>query len=117
MKWLNLVLRVILETGIVLGFGYWGFRQGNTTTWKFIFSILAPLIGFGFWGLIDFHQFGKWAEPLRCTQELLISALAALLLYTSGAHVYSYVLMILSIVYHLLVYISGERLLKKKTEN
>jgi hypothetical protein len=37
----------------------------------------APLVGFGFWGAVDFHQAGRFAEPLRLIQELAISALAA----------------------------------------
>ena len=27
---LNLALRAVMETGIVLAFGYWGFRTGDT---------------------------------------------------------------------------------------
>lgn len=104
-----------MEIGVVVGFGYWGFHQSDTMKWKIILCIVVPLIGFGFWGLVDFHQFGKWAEPLRCTQELLISALAAFLFYQAGAPIYGYALITLSVVYHLLIYLNGERLLKKAT--
>jgi hypothetical protein len=104
-----------METGIIIAFGFWGLNEGSTTMTKIAFCILTPVIGFGFWGLVDFHQMGKWAEPLRCTQEILISALAAFLLYQAGAFLYSYILILLSILYHLLIYVNGERLLKKKT--
>jgi hypothetical protein len=111
--WVNLTMRWILEAGIVFGFAFWGYHTGEKKSTKLLLSIIAPLVGFGFWGLIDFHQFGRFAEWLRLTQELLISALASAALYVVGAHILGYTLMLLSIIYHIAVYLLGERLLKR----
>lgn len=101
-----------MEMGIVLALAYWGYQIGNSTGMKILFGIIVPLIGFGFWGAIDFHQAGSIAESLRLMEELIISGLAALALYVAGQHALGWTLGLLSIVYHALVYISGERLLK-----
>ena len=75
---INLILRVTMETGIVVALGFWGYRAGSGPAAKIALMIAVPLIGFGFWGTVDFHQAGRLAEPLRLTQELVISGLAAL---------------------------------------
>jgi hypothetical protein len=112
LTWFNLSLRAIMEMGIVLGLGYWGFHMGESISWKLIFAVAAPLIGFGFWGAVDFHQIGRLAEVVRLLQELVISGLAALALYVAGQRAMGWVLATLSIVYHAMVYLSGGRLLK-----
>ena len=98
LKWFTLGLRVIMELGIVLAFGYFGYRTGTSTAQKILFCLMCPLIGFGFWGLVDFHQMGNLAEPLRLIQELLISGLAAFGLYLTGMHRAGLVLGALSII-------------------
>lgn len=110
---INLILRVTMETGIVVAFGFWGYHVGNGTGAKIALMIVAPLIGFGFWGAVDFHQAGRWAEPLRLTQELVVSGLAAVAWYASGQHALGIALAGLSLLYHALVYASGARLLKQ----
>jgi hypothetical protein len=80
LKWFNLALRALMEMGIVLALAYWGYQIGNKTATKILFGIVAPLIGFGIWGAIDFHQAGNMAEPLRLIEEMIISGLAALAL-------------------------------------
>ena len=112
LKWINLGLRVTMELGIVLAFGYVGYYIGRNTIQKILLCIFIPAIGFGFWGLVNFHQFGKYAETLRLGQELLVSGLAAFALYLTGMHRCGLALGILSIIYHALVYLNSERLLK-----
>ncbi len=106
-------LRVLMEAGIVFGLAYWGAHTGDSTAGRIALGILAPVIGFGLWGAVDFHQAGRFAEPLRLVQELVISGLAALALYAAGLHVVGVALAALSIVYHALVYLSGGALLKR----
>lgn len=110
---LNLVLRVLMETGIVVALAWWGLEAGDSTAAKLLLGICAPAVGFGFWGAVDFHQTGRAGEPLRLTQELTVSALAALAWYSAGQQVLGLALAGLSVVYHALVYLSGERLLKE----
>lgn len=61
---------------------------------------------------MDFHQAGRFAEPLRLAEELIISGLAAAALYAAGQHILGGALGGLSLGYHALVYLQGERLLK-----
>jgi len=112
MQWLVLALRAVMETGIVLGLAYWGFQTGSGTVAKIGLAIVAPVVGFGFWGLVDFHQAGRAAEPLRLAQELVISGLVAIALWSAGQPILGLLLALLSIMYHVLVYATGGRLLR-----
>lgn len=108
---LNLTLRALMETGVVLGLAYWGVAAGDGVSGKILLGVGAPVVGFGFWGAVDFRQAGPLAEPLRLAQELIVSGLAAVALYTAGQPVLAVALGGLSILYHCLVYASGARLL------
>ncbi len=96
------------------GLAYWGVHTGDSTAAKVALGIVAPLVGFGIWGAIDFRQAGRLAEPLRLVEELVISGLAALALYSTGLHALGIALALLSVVYHALVYLQGARLLEPK---
>jgi hypothetical protein len=111
---LNLMLRVLMELGVLVALASWGVHSGDGAA-KIVLGIGAPALGFGLWGAVDFHRSGL-AEPLRLIQELAISGLAALAWYAAGQHVLGVALGSLSIVYHALVYASGERLLKARPE-
>ena len=111
---LNLIFRSLMEMGIIAAFVYWGISAGKTTTAKLVLGIGAPAIGLGFWGLVDFRKAGRCSEVLRLTQELLISGLAATALYFAGQQLLTLILAVLSVVHHSMVYLLGERLLKRK---
>ena len=113
LKWINVALRALMELGIVVAFAYWGYHTGKSLTIKIILGIGAPLLGFGFWGIVDFHQAGKMSEALRLLQELIISGLAVTGFYFSGQILLAWILGILSVVHHSLVYALGEKLIKK----
>ena len=89
-----------METGIVLGLGYWGYQTGSGTLAKVVLAIVAPLVGFGFWGAVDFHQAGRAAEGLRLAQELLVSGFAGAAVWSAGQPVIGLLMAVLSIVYH-----------------
>ena len=112
---LNLALRALIEAGVVGGLAYWGVHTGNGAAEKIVFGLGAPLVGFGFWGTVDFHQAGRLAEPLRLMQELAVSGLAALALYVVGQRTLGLTLAALSVLYHALVYVSGGTLLKLRS--
>jgi len=109
-----LVLRVLMEAGIVAAFAWWGYRAGAGTGMKILLAVGAPALGFGFWGAVDFRQAGRLAEPLRLLQELAISGLAAVAVYATGQHLLGWALGLLSVAYHALVYRQGGRLLKHR---
>ena len=110
-----LVLRVLMETGIVAAFAYWGYRAGAGTGMKILLAVGVPALGFGFWGAVDFHRAGRLAESLRLLQELAISGLAAVAFYAAGQHLLGWALGLLSVAYHALVYLQGGRLLKHRS--
>lgn len=111
---LALGLRVGLEVGIVVALAYWGVHTGASTTSRVVLGVAAPIAVFGFWGAVDFHQAGRFGEPLRLIQELAVSGLTAVALYATGLRALAFGLAALSVVYHALVYISGGRLLKRQ---
>jgi hypothetical protein len=112
LKWFNVVLRGVMELGIVVAVGYWGYQTGNSPITKVALGILAPVIVFGFWGLVDFRNAGRMSEGLRLFQELVITALAAVALYLAGQPALGWALAAISILHHGLVYLLGETLLK-----
>jgi hypothetical protein len=111
-KWFNVALRGLMETGLVIALGYWGFQTGRTIGVKILLGIGVPFLVFGFWGLIDFHQAGSLSEPLRLSQELVITGLAALALIFVGQPALGFTLGLVSLVHHALVYLQGDTLLK-----
>jgi hypothetical protein len=111
--WINLTLRGLMEAGIIAALGFWGLHTGSTPVLKALLGIGAPLLGFGFWGLVDFHQAGSLAEPLRLAQELIITGLAVIALYQTNQPGFGLALAVVFIVQHALVYGTGGSLLKK----
>lgn len=111
-----LTLRVLMETGVVVAFATWGYHVGGDTATRVGLAILVPVVGFGFWGLVDFHQAGRWAEALRLIQELVVSGLAAAAWYAAGYRIPGVALGVISIVYHAVVYATGQRLLKPRSK-
>ena len=113
LKTFNLGLRALMELGIIVALGYWGFQIGNNISMKVLFGIGAPLLGFGFWSLVDFHQIKLFSEPLRLFQELIISGLAAVACYVAGQQTLAWALGLISIIHHIIVYLVGGTLLKQ----
>lgn len=111
---ISLALRVLLEVGVVVALADWGVHTGQGTAAKILLGVGAPLVGFGFWGAVDFRR-ARHAEGLRLLQELVVSGLAAVAWYASGAHLLGVALAAWSILYHVFVYASGARLLKSVT--
>ena len=110
---LNLLLRALVEIGVLTGPLLYGYQIGQNTGMKIFLSVIVALLVFGCWGLVDFHQCGRYAELLRLLQELLLSAVAALAFFESGLHRAGWALAILSVVHHILLYLLGDKLLKK----
>lgn len=108
-------LRVAVEAGVVAGLAWWGYAVGDGGVRGILIAILAPVLGFGFWGAVDFHRAGALAEPLRLLQELLVSGLTGWLLIAVGHPAWGWALLLLTATYHGLVYAFGERLLRPAT--
>jgi hypothetical protein len=69
LKWFNLTLRALMEVGIVVALGYWGYRTGKSMSAKVSLSIGAPLLAFGFWGSVDFRQAARCLNPSACSRN------------------------------------------------
>lgn len=110
---INLALRALMELGIVLGLGYWGYQTGGAGLARILLAVGVPLLVFAFWGLVDFRQAGRHAEMLRLLQELIVSGLAAAAVYRAGQPTLGLALAVLSVVHHAMVYALGEKLLKR----
>ena len=113
MDMFNLGLRALMEVGIIVALGYWGYKTGDSAPLKILLSIGAPLVGFGFWSLVDFRQAGSLAETLRLLQELVISGSAAMAWYITGAETMGWILGGISLIHLVLIYALGARLLKR----
>ncbi len=111
-KWANVGVRAVVEGGVVAALAYWGYETGVGTASRVVLTIGAPVVGFGIWGAVDFHRFGRLAEPLRLVEELVISGLAAVALFRVGQPVLGIALAALSVTHHALVYLTGERLVQ-----
>jgi len=111
--WISLILRWIMEAGIVLGLIYWGVFTGDSTEMKVILAVLAPVVVFGFWGFVDFRWIGRSKEAVRLIQELAITGLVAVALVTAGKPFPAWLLIAVSIGHHVLLYLTGGRLLKE----
>ncbi len=114
LKFGNVALRGLLEAGVVAALAYWGIHTGESVVDKVVLGVLAPAVGFGIWGAVDFRDAGSLAELLRLLEELVISGIAAVALYTTGQHALAWALALLSLLHHALVYLLGMRLLDEK---
>ncbi len=109
----NVALRGVLEAGIVAAFASWGWTVAEgAAPLSIALAVLAPAVAFGFWGAVDFRSAGRYGEPLRLTQELGVTLLAAAALYGTARPVLAALLLTVSLVHHAAVYLLGERLLK-----
>jgi hypothetical protein len=102
-----------MEAGVVLGLGYWGYHTGGSTGMRFLLAIGAPALVFGFWGFVDFRWMGRTAEGVRLLQELVITAAVGYALISTGQYVLGWGMIGISVVYHTLVYLLGDRLVER----
>lgn len=109
---LNLALRALMELGIVLAFAVWGFHAGAAPSTRVLLAALAPLLGFGLWGAVDFRWARRLGEPLRLLQELVLTGLAATALAAAGHPAWGWGLVAVSALHHAMVYALGQRLLR-----
>ncbi len=114
LRWFNVVLRGLMEAGIVAALAWWGYRTGASALTRTVLAIAAPLVVFGIWGLVDFRSAGAVAEPLRFAEELALSALASAALYQSRQHLLATVLSATALSHHALRTACGDKLLKEK---
>lgn len=102
----NLLVRFLLELGMLAAIGYWGFRTGSGAAMKVILGIGLPLLIAIVWGLF---LSPKAAHPLKgISRELLELALfgsGAVALFASNLPVLGWVYTVLLILNKILLVI------------
>ncbi|MEZ4865251.1 MAG: YrdB family protein [Caldilineaceae bacterium] len=84
-KFLNLLLRFVLELCDLASLGYWGFQTEQPLLTKIGLSIGSPLLFAMFWGVF-LAPASPWRlhEPWLLGAELAIFGLAIVALYSTG---------------------------------
>lgn len=84
-KLLNLGIRFLLELCILIIFGYWGFKSGNSTLMKFLLGIGSPILFAVVWGTFLAPKSSmRLGEPWLFLLEVVLFALAIWALYRTG---------------------------------
>ncbi|MDD7794412.1 DUF2568 domain-containing protein [Clostridium sp. 'White wine YQ'] len=112
LTWMKVILRGIMEFGIVVAFALLGYSIGENTFMKIILSSMLPIVIFSFWGFFNFRKVAKNQELFRLFQELLICSIAILAFKISGHQIVAIVMSIITIAHYILVYSLGHRLIK-----
>ncbi len=110
---LNVAARAAMEAGLVLALAAWGYSRAGSGPLGVLVGACVAAVAFGFWGAVDFRGRGRWAEPLRLTQELLLTALATVAWHAAGQQRLAWILGGLSAAHHALLYALGGRLLDR----
>lgn len=84
-KLLNLGIRFLLELCILIIFGYWGFKTGNSTLMKFLLGIGSPILFAVVWGTFLAPKSSmRLGEPWLFLLEVVLFALAIWAFYSTG---------------------------------
>ncbi|PKO14323.1 MAG: hypothetical protein CVU39_14900 [Chloroflexi bacterium HGW-Chloroflexi-10] len=85
LKWLNLLVRFILEICMLIAIGYWGVVTGNTVLIKILLGVLGPVVYATIWG---FWMAPKAKRRLKGVWflgvELVLFGSAIMVLYATG---------------------------------
>jgi len=85
LKMINIGLRFLLELGILVILGYWGFRTGEKTLTRILLGIGAPILFAVAWGTFLAPKSSmKLDEPWLFLLEIAIFGLAGWALYNTG---------------------------------
>ena len=84
-KLINLGVRFLLELGILVSFGYWGFKTGSNTFMKFLLGLGAPILFAVVWGTFLAPKSPmRFHEPWLFLLELVVFGLTCWALYSTG---------------------------------
>lgn len=84
MKSLNVGLRFLLELGLLLAYGYWGF-QTHDGIGQWLLGVGTPLIVAIIWGLFFAPKSARrLRNPLRLVMEIVIFGIGVLALWMTG---------------------------------
>lgn len=105
----NLALAFLLELGVLVALGYWGFHTGTGTIAKIVLGIGAPLVAVVVWGLLGaprsaWQLQGLWYLAL----SMVWFGSAALGLFVAGQRNQGIAFALIFVVNQVLVYALGK---------
>jgi hypothetical protein len=105
----NLALAFLLELGVLVAWGYWGFAIGPTLFAKIGFGLGIPVIAIVVWGLFgapgsDRQLQGLWFLLL----QIIFFGSAAIALFTANQRVLGIIFALLFVLNCVLAYIWGQ---------
>lgn len=102
----NLVLAFLLELGVLVALGYWGFHTGQGMVVKIGLAVGAPVIAIIFWALFGAPK-ATWALPGNW--HLIVAAVffgaAVVALFSAGQRQWAIVFALLVVLNHILIYV------------
>ncbi|MHC0037686.1 YrdB family protein [Pseudoneobacillus sp. C159] len=99
LKNLNLLLRLLLELGVLLSIGYWGFHLKSISMVRFGVGVGVPIIVMVVWGMFIAPKSAYLLPiPWRIIGEVVVFGLGAYALYASGHQALSKIFSILVVV-------------------
>lgn len=101
----NLALRFLLELGVLIALGYWGFHTGQTTIVSIVLGIGAPVIAIVVWALLGapkapWYLKGVW----RLLLEVVFFGSAAVALFVADQRLLGVVFALVFVLNTILIY-------------
>lgn len=93
---LNLLLAFLLEIGMFIAYGYWGFHLHVSRVLKFIIGIGMPLIVMIVWGFFAApNSTAQLHQPYLIVLQFVVFCAASAMLYVSRQRLLATILMVL----------------------
>lgn len=108
-KDVNMVLAFLLELGVLVAWGYWGFFSGSNVLLKLVFGIGIPIVAIIIWALFGspkatWHLYGPW----RLVLGIIFFGSAAVALYLANQRTMGIVFALLFVLNWGLAYAWGQ---------
>ena len=105
--WLVVAVRFLLEVGVLLALGYWGYETG-TGGLRYVLAVAAPLAAAVVWGAVVAPKAALSVSPgVRLTVSLVVFAAAVAALYAASRPVLAVTFAVVAVVDTALVYALG----------
>ncbi|WP_159103341.1 YrdB family protein [Prolixibacter bellariivorans] len=84
-KQINLLVSFLLELGLIILAGLWGFQQGENSFMRYVFVVAIPAVIILLWGVWAAPKSKRRLKnPARTIFKLAMMALAVFFAYASG---------------------------------
>jgi len=84
-KQINLLVSFLLELGLIILAGLWGFQQGESSLMRYVLVIAVPAVIILLWGIWAAPKSKRrMKNPARTIFKLAMMALAVFFAYASG---------------------------------